>query len=232
MKKIGRRIFLTLAVVGLFAMSLPSCVIRARVRPVHVVDERPPPPRYTTVRHRPGQVWVRGRWVRRSNRWVWKRGRYRRARVGYRWQAGRWEARGGRHHWVAGRWVGGNRAVRRPRSNVRDHRRTTAYPVAPPPRARYVRVNARAGYVWVRGRYHWRGGRYVWSAGRWQRARAGHRWQAGRWMMRGNRQVWVTGRWVAGGRSGGTVRDHRRRTTPPPAPPPTRNENVPARRGR
>ncbi len=229
MKKLGRRIFLTLAVVGLFAMSTPSCVIRASVRPVTVVDERPPAPRYTAVRSRAGYVWVRGRWVRRANRWKWRRGRWRRARVGYRWSAGRWESRGARWHWVAGRWTAG-RGVGRPAGRVRDNRRRpAAYPVAAPPRGRYVRVTPRAGYVWVRGRYQWRGGRYVWTAGRWQRARANSRWQSGQWVRRGNRQVWVTGRWVAAPR--GTVRDHRRNNGTAPPPPRRRNENVPARRG-
>ena len=91
------------------------------------VEEEPPPPRYVQVVHRPGFVWIEGRWNWSGGRWVWMDGRYERERVGYVYAPGRWERRGRRHVWVEGRWDAGarvDRAERREerREHIRDHR--------------------------------------------------------------------------------------------------------------
>jgi hypothetical protein len=199
MKKNARHTMMMLAALGCIAMSAPACVVRGGVRAGgDVAYEAPPPPRYRVVRHRPGHVWVRGRWVWRNGRYVWRNGHWRRARAGYHWVPGRWVARNGRYYWVRGRWRAGNTRV------------VVTYPTAPPPAPRYTQVRVRPGFVWVRGRYVWRNGRYTWRRGHYQRVRAGHVWSPGRWVRRGNRYVWVSGRWTVRARGGVRVRDHRR----------------------
>ena len=93
------------------------------------VESEPPPPRVVHYSHRPGHIWIEGRWNWRGGQWVWQDGYYERERVGYVYAPGRWERRGGRRHvWVEGRWNAGARVDREERreehrENVRDHRR-------------------------------------------------------------------------------------------------------------
>lgn len=83
------------------------------------VESEPPPPRVVHYQHRPGHIWIEGRWNWRGGQWVWADGYYERERVGYVYAPGRWERRGGRRHvWVEGRWNAGGG-----RNEVRDHRR-------------------------------------------------------------------------------------------------------------
>ncbi len=236
MKKTWRQFMFALGLIGCFAMVASACVVRARVRPVHVVDSEPPPPRYRTVQPRSGYVWIRGHWQYLNGKWKWKVGHWERARSGYAWQPGHWERRGNRYHWVEGRWAAGGTTVRdhrrpapapAPTPKVRDHRTPAppAYPTTAPPAPRYQTPAARSGYVWVRGRYDWKG-RWVWTAGHWERAKSGMTWEPGRWERRGDRYVWVAGRWVKAAPTPKT-RDHRNKQPPPPA---RKNERVPARR--
>ena len=89
------------------------------------VESEPPPPRVVHYSHRPGHIWIEGRWNWRGGQWVWNDGYYERERVGYVYSPGRWERRGGRRHvWVEGRWNAGARQERREdRQEIRDHRR-------------------------------------------------------------------------------------------------------------
>lgn len=107
---------------------------------------------------------------------------------------------------------------------VRAHGRVrtgavVVYEEPPPPQEEPV--EARAGFVWVRGRYDWQNGRWMWVPGHWERERAGYGWQDGRWERRDGSWHWVEGQWiVAGSATVDTGRpqvvDHR---NPPPPPP-------------
>lgn len=88
------------------------------------VESEPPPPRVVQYTHRPGHIWIEGRWNWSGGQWVWMDGYYERERVGYVYAPGRWERRGSRHIWIDGRWNAGARVDRaEQRENVRDHRR-------------------------------------------------------------------------------------------------------------
>ncbi len=245
------RNLLLVASLGLGAGTMTSgCVVRAQVRPMHVVTKRPPAPRYVTPQTRPGQVWVKGRWQWQNNNWAWTAGSYVPARPGRSYVAGRWEQRGNRWHWIDGRWeagAGGRAVVRDNRGvappprvvappprvvppprgvDVRDHRRPAvrAFPIAAPPAPRYQRpARQRAGSVWIQGRYQWQNGAYVWNVGRWEKARAQQVWVAGSWTSVNGRFTWTAGYWQAAP-SGVNVRDHHNNGR--------KNEVVPARRGR
>lgn len=84
-------------------------------------DVAPPPPRETVVYHRPGYVWVTGRWGRVGGRWNWHRGYWVRQRPGYVWSQPRWVRSGNRWVYRAGGWNRG--AVSRDnRLDRRDNR--------------------------------------------------------------------------------------------------------------
>lgn len=93
------------------------------------VEQEPPPPRQVHVVHRPGYVWIEGRWDWRGGQWVWLDGRYEAQRTGFVWAPGRWERRGRRHVWVEGRWNASaaerveHDEYRDEGVRVRDHRR-------------------------------------------------------------------------------------------------------------
>lgn len=124
----------SLALAALFALPSLGCVVRgsggAYISGPSVavveVEQEPPPPRIVHVSHRPGYIWIDGRWNWRGGRWVWMNGRYERERVGHYWAPGRWERRGRGHVYVEGRWqAGGNGRVHHNNGRgpaVRDHR--------------------------------------------------------------------------------------------------------------
>lgn len=244
MKINWRRIATTLGFVSCLAMVAPACVIRAggavRVRPVYVVDETPPRPRYERVTARPGYVWVQGRYEYRGSRWVWQPGYWVRGRAGYHWEHGQWVRRGNRWHWVEGRWVaaGGVHAGRPAPTSVHEvpappPRRVEPAPVhtvpAPPPR-REVRDHRaqppldyptapppapRAEQPGVRAGFVWIAGHYEWRAGNWV-------WVNGHWERPRAGHSWRAGQWVLKGdryiwvqgtwvKGGVEVRDHRNR---------------------
>jgi hypothetical protein len=93
-----------------------ACTVRASTRPVYVVDQPPPEPRAARVSHRPGMVYIQGRWEMRDGKWIWRDGMWRRERPNYVWVQGRWVSHGGRWQWHPGHWES-DRAV------IRDHRR-------------------------------------------------------------------------------------------------------------
>ncbi len=245
MRQNWRHIMTVLGFAACVAMIAPSagCVVRARTRPIYVVESEPPAPQYVHHAPRAGYVWVQGHWQMVGGRWRWKGGHWVKARSGYSWTAGHWEKRGNRYHWIEGRWVAGAapapnvRDHRKPAPapapapapNVRDHRDAAppAYPTAAPPAPRYANPGAKAGYVWIRGHYEWNG-RWEWQNGHWEREKKGKVWRAGVWEKRGNRYVWVEGGWVAAPAQP-KVRDHRDKKSPPP--PARKNQRVPAKRG-
>ncbi|HKE19290.1 MAG TPA: hypothetical protein VKB80_30650 [Kofleriaceae bacterium] len=69
-----------------------------------VVDESPPAPRETIVYHRPGYVWITGRWVHGDGGWRWRRGYWVRERPNYVFVQGYWGSDRGRHVWHPGHW--------------------------------------------------------------------------------------------------------------------------------
>jgi hypothetical protein len=71
----------------------------------------PPPPRVVYRDHRPGYVYVQGRWVWDGYQWTWVEGRWLRQRAGYVYDQGYWDRRGDTYVWVSGRWT--------PRGNTR-----------------------------------------------------------------------------------------------------------------
>jgi hypothetical protein len=225
-----------LGLLSCLAMVSPACVIRARAqvraRPVYVVDEAPPAPRYRTVAPRAGYIWVRGNWEWQGNQWVWVDGHWERERAGYTFEPGHWEQRGNRWHWIEGHWVAGG-GVRHGHTepvaeNPRPrHGHVVEYPTAAPPAPRETtRPNPRDGYIWIEGSWQWANGDWQWEAGHWERARAGFEWEAGRWERQGDRYVWVGGRWVEV-QTGPKVRDHRHgHVTPPDAAEPPRHGHV------
>lgn len=108
------KLVFTVFFVATMAMLSSGCIVETSGSAGLYADTAPPAPQYQQVAPRAGYVWVRGRYVRRGNRWVWRRGRYVRARQNQQWQDGRWENRNGRYRWRQGRWVRG--------TNVRPNR--------------------------------------------------------------------------------------------------------------
>lgn len=118
----------------LIAGSLAACTVRGTARGgvyvpagVVVVEEAPPPPprRAVVSTHRPGHVWIDGRYTWTGNRYVWRDGYYERERSGHVYRPGRWTRRGRGHVWVDGRWEARGKARGRGddnRARVRDHR--------------------------------------------------------------------------------------------------------------
>jgi len=103
----------------LFVALLASCAtdptpgpienVSTAAPPAGAIYDEPPPPRVEEVVHRPGFVWIEGRWIHAGHQWVWVNGRYERERAGYAWQPGRWERRGAAFVWVEGSWTASGR---------------------------------------------------------------------------------------------------------------------------
>jgi hypothetical protein len=91
---------------------------------------RPPPGRMFAREHRPGFVWIPGRWVW-QDRWIWEEGYWVPERPGWIYAPGIWLEVGGHYQWRPGRWdraapgsVRDHRnGVPPPQGDVRDHRR-------------------------------------------------------------------------------------------------------------
>jgi len=91
---------------------------------------------------------------------------------------------------------------------------------SPPPEREEV-VEARPGYVWVRGNWFWTDGHWDWRRGHYEAERRGYVWHQGAWERRGNRYHWVDGRWEEGNRPNVIIRDHRQEPQPYQPPPGT-----------
>src|SRR6478735_6472357 len=93
------------------ALGAPACVVSGRgtmaveTTPAVVYSE-PPAPQVEVEysQHRPGYVWVRGRWNWVNGQWAWQSGHWERERAGYYWAEGSWQNRGGSWVWVDGTW--------------------------------------------------------------------------------------------------------------------------------
>jgi hypothetical protein len=105
----------------------------------------PPVIRHQHVYHRPGHVWVSGRYDWRGNDYVWVDGYYQAQQPNRVWVDGSWTlGADGFYVWVDGTWQDSPSYV-----SVRP---------APNP-----------GHVWVEGHWRWRHGHRVWVPGHWQR---------------------------------------------------------------
>ena len=162
-----------------------------------------PPPavqvEYYDYGHRPGHIWVNGRYTYVNNNWVWQAGYWQAERPGYYWVQGYWEPRGSQYVWINGYWA--------------------------EPRAGYTYVDgywdyrgggyvwmpgtwevARPGHVYVGGSWTVTNGRRTWVRGGWQRDDGRAAWA--RYRTRGTVRVNSSGSTHTGG--GVRVRDHRR----------------------
>jgi len=125
-----------------------------------------PPPVVTTVEyydygHRPGHVWVNGRYTYVNNNWQWNAGYWQPERTGYYWVQGAWQPQGNQYVWVDGYWA-------EPRANqiyvdgYWDYR-DTGYVWTPG----YWETD-RPGHVYVSGSYTVVGNRRTYTRGRWE----------------------------------------------------------------
>jgi len=126
--------------------------------------------------------------------------------------------------------------------DVRDHRHPGPPPHAPvtvnvepteaPPAPREEKVEARAGFVFVRGQWDWKGGKWAWTPGHWERERAGKKWRESKWENQGGHWKLTAGDWEDAGAGGAPPPV----AVPPPgdmpteAPPPPRDEKHDAAR--
>jgi hypothetical protein len=101
-RKISRALVAAAAVFGL-AFAAPACMSSGRGA-LYVTSASPPPPRYVEEPHRPGYVYIQGRWDNYNNGYVWREGYYVRERPGQVFVQGRWYADGGRWRWRDGYW--------------------------------------------------------------------------------------------------------------------------------
>jgi hypothetical protein len=117
--RITKALVAATAVFGI-AFTVPGCAARGR-GVVYVSDRTPPAPRYVEAPHRPGYVYVQGRWENYDTGWTWRDGYYARQRPGEVFIQGRWYADGGRWRWRDGYWD--RRGYREPRRSrhVNDH---------------------------------------------------------------------------------------------------------------
>jgi hypothetical protein len=143
-----------LGLTGCYVTTSGGLHVRART------NMAPPAPRVVHYDHRPGYVYIQGRWVLKGNDWQWEDGSWVAERPGYVYEQGYWDYSGGRHVWVSGRWMrsrpgyvwsggdwdheGGRQVWRRGQW-----------------------VQNRPGHVWVQGRWDHRKGRRVWTRGTW-----------------------------------------------------------------
>jgi hypothetical protein len=70
------------------------------------------------------------------------------------------------------------------------------YPTQAPPPPRVENVNARRGFIWVRGRWEWNGSDWAWTPGHYERERAGYIYREPRWEQRDGVYVKIDGTWV------------------------------------
>lgn len=82
---------------------LMACTVRTG-RPVYVVKESPPAQRTEVRDHRPGLVWVEGRWEYVDNQWVWHKGTFTRGHEDQQWVQGRWVKHGDHWQYHPGHW--------------------------------------------------------------------------------------------------------------------------------
>jgi hypothetical protein len=156
------------------------------------LDQPPPAPPREDLRPPPGRVVIPGHWRWENGRYAWTPSAYAAAVPGKHYQAGQWLQREGHWIWTNGNWV--DDAYPPPAAGPSSPPPGSG-PSSPPPPPREERVEARAGFVWVRGRYDWRNNQYEWIPGHWERQRARQTWYDGRWEQRGNFWIYVEGGW-------------------------------------
>jgi hypothetical protein len=89
----------------LFLWLLAACGVHAAPGYPYGVYQAPPPPHVEVVHAHPGSVWVNGAWTRGEGEWHWQDGHYEAERPGEVYVQGRWEKRSkGAWFWTDGRW--------------------------------------------------------------------------------------------------------------------------------
>lgn len=162
-----------------------------------------PPPVVTHVEyydygHRPGHIWVNGRYTYVNNNWQWHAGYWQPERTGYYWVQGAWQPRGNQYVWVDGYWA--------------------------EPRQGHIYVDGYwdyrdTGYVWTPG--YWesdRGAGHVYVSGSYTVVNGRRTYNRGRWEVDDGRpdyNVYRTRYHRTNARGGTTVRDHRGGGQPP-----------------
>lgn len=124
LRSVGLAALLALPLTGCMVHGSGGAYVSGPSVAVVEVESEPPPPRVVHYDHRPGFIYIDGRWDWRGGRWVWRDGYYERERAGYVYAPGRWERRGRGHAWVEGRWNRGGRDTSNSPggTEVRDHR--------------------------------------------------------------------------------------------------------------
>jgi hypothetical protein len=162
-----------------------------------------PPPavvhvEYYDYGHRPGHIWVNGRYTYVNNQWVWNAGYWQPERSGHYWVQGSWQPRGNQYVWVDGYWA-------EPRSGYIyvdgywDYR-DTGYVWTPG----YWETD-RPGHVYVSGSYTVVGGRRSYTRGRWEVDDGRPDYGVYRTRYHSHRSTTH----VRGGGGGPVIRDHR-----------------------
>jgi hypothetical protein len=205
MRKLGLVLVVALAASGCYARVGGGLHVRANPLAVvataitvaavaHAVATAPPVAvnvEYYDYGHRPGHVWVNGRYAYVNNAWVWHAGYWQPERAGNYWVQGYWAPQGNQHVWVDGYWAA--------------------------PRQGYVYVDGYwdwhgNGYVWRHGTWEVDRPGHVYVGGTWTTYNGRRTWQRGGWQHDDGRADWTRyrarGRVNAGG--GVRVRDHRR----------------------
>jgi hypothetical protein len=122
-------------------------------------SEAPPAPIEVSFEHRPGHVWVHGRWAYVDRAWTWQDGYYVKEKPGFVYRHGTWERISGTWLWKRGEWI--------------------------EPRAKQIYVPGHFDrrhdtYVWIRER--WEPARAgVWVPGRWTEENGAPQWTPGHW---------------------------------------------------
>jgi hypothetical protein len=143
---------------------------------------------YYDYGHRPGNVWVNGRYTYVNNNWVWQAGYWQPERAGHYWIQGHWAPQGNQYVWVEGQWAA--------------------------PRQGYTYIDGYwdyrdNGYVWVNGGWEVERPGHVYIGGTWTTVGGRRTWARGRWERDDGRADWARYR-VRGRVHGGVhVRDHR-----------------------
>lgn len=122
-------------------------------------SEAPPAPIEPSFDHRPGHVWVHGRWAYVDRSWQWQDGYYVKERPGFVYRHGTWERAKGAWLWRRGEWI--------------------------EPRAKQIYVPGHFDrrhdtFVWIRERWEpTRAG--VWVPGRWTEVNGNREWTPAHW---------------------------------------------------
>src|SRR5688572_28390322 len=136
------------------------------VNAIEAAVSTPPPAvvhvEYYDYGHRPGQVWVNGRYTYVNNQWVWNAGYWQQERAGYYWVQGAWQPQGNQYVWVDGHWAE-PRAGHIYVDGYWDYRGNGHVWVPG-----YWETDRGHGHVYVSGSYTVVNGRRTYSRGRWE----------------------------------------------------------------